>query len=203
MKKIKFIYFDLGGVIVDHISGLIKTAKMFNLDVNNVVQFFQKHANNLDRGIISLNEFENIFEKEFAFNNNTDKRVGEIIVENFGVIQETHDLMLQLATNHSIGILSNVSVDVFNYIKYKELIPNILYDSIVLSAKLKLIKPEKEIFDIALSRSGYKPENILFIDDSKDNIEAARSLGWNGIVFDTKKPKESTQLILKMIELEK
>ena len=65
MKKIKFVYFDLGGVIVDHISGLIKTAKKLNLDKTEVILLFKKHANDLDRGSLSLSELENIFDKKF------------------------------------------------------------------------------------------------------------------------------------------
>ena len=65
MKKIKFIYFDLGGVIVDHISGLIKTAEKFNLDKVEVISLFKKHANDLDRGLLSLGELEEIFDKKF------------------------------------------------------------------------------------------------------------------------------------------
>ena len=39
MKNIKFIYFDLGGVIVDHVVGVIKTAELLNLEANQLLAF--------------------------------------------------------------------------------------------------------------------------------------------------------------------
>lgn len=52
-----------------------------------------------------------------------------------------------------------------------------LLKDIVVSGEVKLKKPEKAIFELALQRFGIKAEETLFIDDSKANIEAASSLG--------------------------
>lgn len=202
MKKIKFIYFDLGGVVVNHILGLVKAAKMLHLDPNDAISFFLKHAEDLDRGVLSLADFENSFETHFDIKNRVDKKLGECIVENFEPIQETHDLIYKLSRDFSIGILSNISVDVFYYIKKNGLIPDISYDSTVISAELKVVKPEKAIFDIALSKAAVSPAEILFIDDIQENIEAAVSFGWNGILFDTNNPQKSIQLVEAKIELE-
>ncbi len=201
MKKIKFLYFDLGGVVIDHVFGLTKTAKILDLDSKEVITFFQTHADDLDRGTLSVAELEDIFESKFGIKEKTDEKIGEIIVDNFRAIRETHDFINQIANDFKIGILSNISVDVFNLIKNKELIPDINYDSIVLSAELGRIKPEKEIFDFALSKTQFHPAEILFIDDRNDNIEAAKSFDWNGILFDTKDPKKSIELIQKRILL--
>ena len=37
----------------------------------------------------------------------------------------------------------------------------------------------KNIYKIGEEECKIKPENILFIDDSKENIETAKKLGWN------------------------
>jgi len=199
MKKIKFVYFDLGGVIVDHISGLIKTAKKLNLDKTEVILLFKKHANDLDRGSLSLSELENIFDKKFNINHKLDKKLGEILVDNFGVIKETHDLIYELAKSIDIGILSNVSEDIFDYIKNKKLIPNITYSSIIISAKEKTIKPEKKIFEIAFSKIKCSSEEILFIDDMPENINTAKSLGWKTVLFKTDNPQKSVDEIKKLL----
>jgi FMN phosphatase YigB (HAD superfamily) len=202
MKKIKFIYFDLGGVIVDHISGLIKTAEKFNLDKVEVISLFKKHANDLDRGLLSLGELEEIFDKKFDISNKLDKKLGEFIVDNFKIIQETHDLIYEIANDISIGILSNVSEDIFNYVEKNKLIPSVAYDSLIVSAKLKVIKPEKKIFDIALSKSKYSLEEVLFIDDKLENIDAAKSLGWKTVLFETNNPQKSVNEIKRVIGLD-
>lgn len=59
-----------------------------------------------------------------------------------------------------------------------------LFDGIVVSGEEKLIKPDLKIYRILLDRYNLIAENTLFIDDSPANIEAARQLGFQTILFD-------------------
>ena len=59
-----------------------------------------------------------------------------------------------------------------------------LFDGIVVSGEEKLIKPDLKIYRILLDRYKLTAENTLFIDDSPANIEAARQLGFQTILFD-------------------
>lgn len=52
------------------------------------------------------------------------------------------------------------------------------FRDIVVSGVEKLAKPDRAIFDLAVQRFGHAPEAMLFVDDSKANVEAARELGW-------------------------
>ena len=56
-------------------------------------------------------------------------------------------------------------------------------DNIVVSSFVKLAKPEPEIFKLLISKYNLKPEECVFIDDRKDNVDAAIKLGMSGIVF--------------------
>ena len=49
----------------------------------------------------------------------------------------------------------------------------------VVSGDEGLIKPDPAIFRLAAARAGMAPEDLLFIDDSVANIEAARALGFH------------------------
>lgn len=51
--------------------------------------------------------------------------------------------------------------------------------STVVSADEGLIKPDPAIFRLACERTGMAPRNLLFVDDSAVNIEAARDLGFH------------------------
>jgi 2-haloacid dehalogenase len=53
----------------------------------------------------------------------------------------------------------------------------------VVSGEEKMVKPDRDIFQVLLERYGLRPEECLFIDDNPDNIEGARRVGLNGIVF--------------------
>lgn len=45
------------------------------------------------------------------------------------------------------------------------------------SYELHLLKPGREIYDLAIREIGFKPEEIVFIDDSPLNIEGAEKAG--------------------------
>lgn len=60
------------------------------------------------------------------------------------------------------------------------------FRDIVVSGRVKLVKPDPAIFDEMMSRirahlPDIAPSEIVFIDDNKKNADAARSLGWHGI----------------------
>ncbi|MFR3313439.1 MAG: HAD family hydrolase [Alphaproteobacteria bacterium] len=57
-------------------------------------------------------------------------------------------------------------------------------DKIFVSYELGLLKPDKAIYQSVLEKLNAKPEEVIFIDDKRENVEAAKSLGINGIVFD-------------------
>ena len=56
-------------------------------------------------------------------------------------------------------------------------------DNYVVSSSVKLAKPEHEIFQLLLSKYNLKAEECVFIDDRKDNVNAAIALGMKGIVY--------------------
>ncbi len=58
-----------------------------------------------------------------------------------------------------------------------------LFDGVVVSGEEGMIKPEPEIYRLLLDRYRLKAEDCLFIDDSHDNIVAARGIGMHGHHF--------------------
>ncbi|MGB6745240.1 MAG: HAD family phosphatase [Terracidiphilus sp.] len=59
------------------------------------------------------------------------------------------------------------------------------FDVRVWSYELKVAKPEPAIYEYVLEKLGTRPEETLFLDDKLVNIETARALGMNGLVFTT------------------
>ncbi len=60
-------------------------------------------------------------------------------------------------------------------------------DGGILSFQDRVIKPDERIYRLLLSRYQLKAEECVFLDDTPVNVEAARKLGFAGIVFRTKK----------------
>jgi putative hydrolase of the HAD superfamily len=59
------------------------------------------------------------------------------------------------------------------------------FDVLVWSYQLGMAKPEPAIYQHTLRELGVEPGEALFIDDRLVNIEAARALGMQGILFST------------------
>ena len=56
-------------------------------------------------------------------------------------------------------------------------------DKYVVSSSVKLAKPDPAIYKSLLSKYDLRAEECVFIDDRKDNVDAAVGLGMKGIVF--------------------
>jgi 2-haloacid dehalogenase len=57
-------------------------------------------------------------------------------------------------------------------------------DGVLISGQVGIVKPDREIFRIFLQRFGLEPGEIVFIDDSQANVDAARTLGIESIRFE-------------------
>jgi HAD superfamily hydrolase (TIGR01549 family) len=60
-----------------------------------------------------------------------------------------------------------------------------LLDVVVVSGIEQLEKPDPRIFELALSRTGAKPDSVLFVGDSPtEDVAPARSLGMHAVLLD-------------------
>ena len=60
-----------------------------------------------------------------------------------------------------------------------------LFDGQVFSCDLKLVKPERAIFDHAVALAGVPAERCLFVDDTMVNVLGARAAGLQAVEFRT------------------
>ena len=58
-----------------------------------------------------------------------------------------------------------------------------LLDGQVISCEEHLVKPEKEIYLRLCERYGLEPAECLFTDDRVENVEGAKSVGMNAVLF--------------------
>jgi 2-haloacid dehalogenase len=57
------------------------------------------------------------------------------------------------------------------------------FEGIVVSGEEQVVKPEPEVFHRLLERYDLAADEVIFIDDSPANVEAARRLGMTGLQF--------------------
>lgn len=70
---------------------------------------------------------------------------------------------------------------------FQESLPNFhilnAFEGLVLSGVEQVSKPNPRIYQILLERYDLQPESTLFIDDLKENVEAARALGIQAVQY--------------------
>lgn len=82
---------------------------------------------------------------------------------------------------YGIYLLSNAS---FRQHEYWPRIPaSRFFDGKLISADVKVIKPQPEIYRLCLEKFGLEAESCFFIDDAPANIEGALCCGIAGAVF--------------------
>ena len=95
----------------------------------------------------------------------------------------TVELMLGLhAKGHAIYFLSNMPAPYADHLERSHGFFDCFTDG-VFSSRVKLIKPEPAIFELAIRQFDIDPAQTVFVDDLASNVEVARSLGWNAVQF--------------------
>src|SRR5512147_974068 len=79
--------------------------------------------------------------------------------------------------------LSNWSAETFPHARAKYDFFD-LFDGIILSGDVGLVKPDPQIYQITLDRIGRLAKECIFIDDAVPNIERAQKLGFVTILFE-------------------
>jgi len=112
-----------------------------------------------------------------------------------GDIPENSRLIDSLKSKYRLFGLSNWSAETFplifdRYPFFQDL------EGIVLSGLEKIIKPDKGLYEILLNRYSLQANECLFIDDNRNNILAAKELG-----FHTLHLSEGVRLEAELIHL--
>ena len=201
---IKFIYFDLGGVL------------FIDLMVSNRWGEFVERL-----GVPSSlkDEFNNLYDKyEPLFNigkMHTDEFVA-IVGDRLNLKLKTSNLLLSLVDeflpNESLqgllpkiqkqyrtGLLTNMYIGMLDEVFNRRLVPRDGWEIIIDSSKIGMAKPDKHIFEFAQKQANVSPENILFIDNSSANIKAAASSGWQTLLYDPADIEGSNNRIMRLL----
>lgn len=98
-----------------------------------------------------------------------------------GLEEDSLELIRSLRGRYPLYVLSNnnpISRAYFcEMLKKNGLDPAETFEKEFYSYELKMLKPSRQIYEKVIAEVDTKPEEILFIDDAKDNIEAAGALG--------------------------
>lgn len=196
---IKFIYFDVGSVMVDNDIAIERVAKKHKVDREDVLSIVEANWRAGCRGELSTQDYFAIFTKKLGITHPSSD-MADFWSDHQGFFPETHDFIRELVKEYRLGILSNAELGILQQLMDKKKIPNVNWEVVVESAKHGTIKPEEKIYEIAESFvPDVKPHELFFIDDHIEMVEAAKKRGWHGEVFDPKDRIGSIDIIKKML----
>lgn len=200
---ISFVYFDIGGVVIRDFSGNNKWAEMkrdlgitpdkegafqvlwkahereinVTKDVDTLIPLLKEHLQiEVSKTYSLLSDFVDRFETNPSI---------------WPITELTHQQV-------QIGLLTNMYPRMFPLIKERNLLPPVAWDIVVDSTQVGCQKPEREIFEIAQKKANVQGEEILFVDNSLENVEAAKLYGWQTFLYDSAHPVDASQKLSEL-----
>jgi len=173
------IIFDLGNVLINFKPEqfLLRYTK----DKNRITKFISNIIQSdtwlkLDRGIMSIKNARDDFISAYPEETELIKIFFDHWQEMLTPISKNVNLLKELKSNgYRLYILSNYIIEAYEYVKERYNIFS-LFDGLVISGKINIIKPEREIFQFLLQNYNLNPEDSVFIDDVKQCIDQAGKL---------------------------
>jgi HAD superfamily hydrolase (TIGR01509 family) len=183
---VKNVIFDVGGVLLDWNPGRILEGYYADAAERAAMkQAIFLHADwlELDRGALS----ESALLERIA---TRARRPVPELANLFEVVRaslqpktDTLALLASLAARQvPLYCLSNMPPGTFAYLRGRFEFWE-LFDGIVISGEINMVKPQPEIFEYLLNRHGLSAADTVFIDDHPPNVEAAQALGLHTVLF--------------------
>ena len=183
----KNIIFDLGGVVVNFTPKDFLMDRFMNKKAEEIVYaltFGSKEWEDRDRGDISRGTANRIMLENAA----ACGRVFEVqaVIDEWEVIlktnQHTINTMCKLKlAGYRLYYLSNIASDTMEQIKQRDFFP--LFDGGIASCDVHLLKPDPRIYTLLMQKYHLAYDESIFIDDNKQNAQAAYNLGITGILY--------------------
>lgn len=180
--KINTFIFDCFGVICDPVvNNWYKENRLKYGLIDSNLQTFLKEV---DLGNASEDDVVDYFMKYDGVNS-TKEELRKDIDSYLKLDNELADIILKLKNKgFKTVLLSNANASFFErkiYTTYPEF--KDLFDDIIISSDIKMVKPDPDIYLHTLNKINSKPEESLFIDDSKTNVDGAINIGINGYLY--------------------
>ena len=174
---IKAIILDCFGVLYVPLDGGFYRSKVKNYAQHRAE--LEDLGRQADYGLINQDELITAvaeltgLEKEF---------VGDNIVGSMARNLELLDYAQGLRPKYKLGMLSNISMHMmdqfFGAAERKQ-----LFDDVVISSEVGMIKPHPEIYALAAGRLGVDVSEVVMVDDNGGNCEGAVAAGMAAILY--------------------
>jgi putative hydrolase of the HAD superfamily len=97
------------------------------------------------------------------------------------VVPGVERIIQELRSRCRVAVISNFTIDLNEVLDQLGL--SLYFEVVINSSEVGTKKPDEKIYTVACNALGVQPVETILIDDSAENVAAARRLGMNGIVF--------------------
>ena len=157
-------------------------ADALRVPVKRFQQIYKGFLSDFQKGLFSE---DTLWEKLCAQLKCKKPTVSSLWEEAFRSVYDENIPVFQLAEQlhqkgYRVGLLSNTEAPAIRFIHAKKYT---MFDITIFSCEEQTCKSEERIFRILLNRLLLKPDEVVFIDDNKKNIDIAQKMGIISILF--------------------
>jgi HAD superfamily hydrolase (TIGR01509 family) len=186
---VRVIFFDFGGVLLQHMDGIDHRAieGRFDLPEKTLMRVLYRDSLYAEWQTASCTEAEYVESIRDA----AVKHIGDRAPEVLKAIEEADndlnpqmvELVKSLHGRYTLGIISNTRPGMEERIQQQWPWMLETFDIRIGSGDVRLAKPDPAIFHHALSEAGAEAAHSVFTDDNPDYAEVARNVGMHGFHF--------------------
>ncbi len=184
MKRVRFMLFDLGNVLVHiHPSAFTRKLGIGDNHANEeyrtgIVSLVRKYESGTMTTAEYLQGLRNLFDSRYSANELRQAMIAVIGEPVTGM----ESIVRQVGARMPVALVSNTNELHFEY--SLQSVPAVgLMSDYFLSYKLQVMKPDPAYYSGVLKKLRAKPEEVIFIDDLPENVEGASMAGMQGVLF--------------------
>ena len=180
------VVFDMGGVLIKWTPDeVLDNAEVKDEEDRRILKrevFFSQEWAMMDWGVLDEEEAERIFSSRLP--SRLRSYLHSILYwdERIGFVEGMAQVLSYLSSQgKGIYLLSNASHRLNEY--FSSFPFSHYFKDTVVSADYNSVKPEAELFRLALSKFGIDAKDTLFVDDAPQNVVGGRMIGMEGYLF--------------------
>lgn len=191
----KIVIFDWGGVILHEFpninnsrDAITRTLKKYNQSLSADDAYNLYLETMTDENNVRISEQNDIDSKKAWVNRIAEKLKVNLSYQDFtstyskeyqktDYYKDVVEYIYSLKPRCKIGLLSNIIFTCYDTLKKQ--VDFSKFNYVWLSYEMNCRKPHNTIYIKVENEINIEPNKILFIDDKKENVETAKSRGWN------------------------
>lgn len=186
---IKAIVFDYVGVI--SITGPVRKWIEQNLkSTDKKVLVYKEGCRKWDIGEMDI---QGLYETLSYVTGVPVDKIWDTFFDKSQINKEVVEVIKKLKRNYKIILFSNHESELLHKLLQRHSITD-LFDQMIISSEHKMAKPDPRFYELLTKISKIEKNEMIFVDDSSENIEAAKKIGLKTIRFESaEKLKEDLQ----------